>query len=75
MKSYFYNLVLMYVLVTTLMQRFVQPDEQPVTTKELHPPHRRLFIKRSQRCRSCEHNVCKPEMNPTNIKYKIQHAA
>merc|ERR1719471_2663839 len=30
------------------------------------------MIKRSQRCRRCEHNLSKPEYNPTSIKFKIQ---
>ena len=30
---------------------------------------------RSQRCRQCEHNLSKPEYNPTSIKFKIQLAA
>lgn len=33
------------------------------------------MIKRSQRCRKCEHNLSKPEYNPTSIKFKIQLAA
>ena len=33
------------------------------------------MIKRSQRCRRCEHNLSKPEYNPTSIKFKIQLAA
>ena len=37
--------------------------------------HKHLMIKRSQRCRRCEHNLSKPEYNPTSIKFKIQLAA
>jgi dynactin-4 len=33
------------------------------------------MIKRSQRCRKCEHNLSKPEYNPSSIKFKIQLAA
>lgn len=61
--------------ITTLKQRFAMPDLQAVSANELMPPHKRLFIKRSQRCRSCEHNVCKTEYNPGSIKFKIQLAA
>lgn len=31
-----------------------------------------MWIKRSLRCRQCEHNVIKPEYHPTSIKYRIQ---
>ena len=34
-----------------------------------------MVVKRSQRCRICEHNLSKPEYNPTSIKFKIQLAA
>lgn len=61
--------------VTTLSQRFSQPDLQPEKTSDLSPIHKHLFIKRSQRCRECEHNVYKPEYNPSSIRFKIQLAA
>lgn len=31
-----------------------------------------MWIKRSLRCRQCEHNVIKPEYHPTSVKYRIQ---
>ncbi|KAF5300149.1 hypothetical protein FQR65_LT09240 [Abscondita terminalis] len=58
--------------VTTMEQRLVQPEWQPTTTDKLFPIHKHLQVKRSQRCRSCEHNVSKPEYNPNSIKFKIQ---
>merc|ERR1719433_1194862 len=61
--------------VTTLDQRLVQLDVQPASSKDLFPRHKYLMIKRSQRCRKCEHNLSKPEYNPTSIKFKIQLAA
>ena len=61
--------------VTSLEQRLVQLDIQPEATKDLFPKHKYLMIKRSQRCRKCEHNLSKPEYNPTSIKFKIQLAA
>ena len=45
------------------------------SVKELFPKHKHLMIKRSQRCRKCEHNLSKPEYNPSSIKFKIQLAA
>ncbi|KAK5650079.1 hypothetical protein RI129_001113 [Pyrocoelia pectoralis] len=59
-------------LITTMEQRLVQPELQPTTVDKLFPIHKHLSVKRSQRCRSCEHNVSKPEYNPNSIKFKIQ---
>lgn len=61
-----------FVLVTTIKQRLAQPATQPETVKHLYPQHKNLSIKRSLRCRHCEHNVIKPEYNPSSIKYRIQ---
>jgi len=61
--------------VTTMAQRLAQLEAQPGTITELFPKHKHLMIKRSQRCRRCEHNLSKPEYNPTSIKFKIQLAA
>uniref|UniRef100_A0A803K1X8 Dynactin subunit 4 n=1 Tax=Xenopus tropicalis TaxID=8364 RepID=A0A803K1X8_XENTR len=61
--------------VTTLDQRLLQPDFQPICASQLHPRHKHLLIKRSLRCRKCEHNLSKPEFNPTSIKFKIQLVA
>jgi dynactin-4 len=58
--------------VTTIDQRLLQPDLQPTTVDMLFPVHKQLSIKRSLRCRSCEHNVSKPEYNPNSVKFKIQ---
>lgn len=49
-----------------------QPANQPDTVKHLYPQHKNLSIKRSLRCRHCEHNVIKPEYNPSSVKYRIQ---
>ncbi|KAG8438932.1 hypothetical protein GDO86_005207 [Hymenochirus boettgeri] len=61
--------------VTTLDQRLLQSDFQPICASQLHPRHKHLLIKRSLRCRKCEHNLSKPEFNPTSIKFKIQLVA
>ncbi|KAF5896206.1 dynactin subunit 4 isoform X2, partial [Clarias magur] len=61
--------------VTTLRQRLLQPDFQPAGVSQLHPKHKHLLMKRSLRCRKCEHNLSKPEFNPTSIKFKIQLVA
>lgn len=61
--------------VCTITQRLFQPEFQPTYSNELFPRHQHLLIKRSQRCRECEHNLSKPEINPSSIKFKIQLAA
>lgn len=61
--------------VTTLRQRLNSPAVQPVSVNDLHPHHKSLSIKRSLRCRQCEHYVVKPEFNPNSIKYRIHSLA
>lgn len=61
--------------VTTLRQRLNNPAVQPVSVNDLHPHHKSLSIKRSLRCRQCEHYVVKPEFNPNSIKYRIHSLA
>lgn len=58
--------------MTTIKQRLAQASNQPTTVKKLYPQHKSLSIKRSLRCRQCEHNVIKPEYNPCSIRYRIQ---
>ncbi|KAM7320375.1 hypothetical protein ACRRTK_020818 [Alexandromys fortis] len=40
--------------VTTLQQRLLQPDFQPVSASQLYPRHKHLLIKRSLRCRESQ---------------------
>ena len=61
--------------ITRLEQRLMQIDTQPILTADVYPRHKHLVVKRSQRCRICEHNLSKPEYNPSSIKFKIQLAA
>uniref|UniRef100_A0A6B2E955 Dynactin subunit 4 n=1 Tax=Phlebotomus kandelakii TaxID=1109342 RepID=A0A6B2E955_9DIPT len=58
--------------LTTIRQQLAQPAGQPITVRHLFPQHKSLSIKRSLRCRQCEHNLIKPEYNPSSIKYRIQ---
>ncbi|KRT81399.1 hypothetical protein AMK59_5019, partial [Oryctes borbonicus] len=58
--------------LTTISQRLLQPEWQPVTVDKLFPIHKHLSVKQSLRCRSCEHNVSKPEFNPNSVRFKIQ---
>lgn len=61
--------------ITTLEQRLQRPDVQAESVNELRPQHRQFLVKRSQRCRVCEHNISKPELCPQSTKFKIQLAA
>ncbi|KAG5879779.1 hypothetical protein JTB14_001796 [Gonioctena quinquepunctata] len=58
--------------ITTIEQRLLQPEAQPTTVDKLFPVHKQLSIKRTVRCKTCEHNVSKPEYNPSSVKFKIQ---
>lgn len=56
---------------TSLKQRFDQPEYQPELTKDLYPRRLTMGVKRSLRCRQCDHNLLKPEFSPSSIKYKM----
>lgn len=58
--------------VTNMAERLAQPEWQPTAVERLYPSPKQLLIKRSQRCRSCDHNLTKPEYNPGSIKFKIE---
>lgn len=61
--------------ISTLEQRLQQPDVQAENVNGLRPQRRKFLIKRSQRCRVCEHNLSKPDICPQSTKFKIQLAA
>ncbi|XP_042203259.1 dynactin subunit 4-like [Homarus americanus] len=61
--------------VTDMEQRMASPEWQPEKTSDLYPLHKHILVKRSLRCRHCEHNLSKPEYNPSSIKFKIQLGA
>lgn len=61
--------------IMALPARLTLLERPPVVARDLYLKHKHLMIKRSQRCRECEHNLCKPEYNPSSIKFKIQLAA
>lgn len=57
---------------TTISQRLSSPEFQPSEASDLYPCHKHFLIRRSLRCKECEHNLSKPEFNPLSIKFKIQ---
>lgn len=52
-----------------------QVESQPRACKDLFPASQMLVVKRSLRCKTCEHNLSKPEYNPSLVKFKIQLSA
>lgn len=61
--------------VNSLHQTLNQVETQPRYSKGLYPNSQMLVVKRSLRCKKCEHNLSKPEYNPSLIKFKIQLSA
>lgn len=60
---------------TSLRQRFQQMDRQPETLDGIYPVPKTLVVKRSFRCKKCDHNLLKPEYNPSVVKFKLQLSA
>lgn len=56
---------------TNLQQRLDQPSHQFEKVKDLYPRQTTMLIKKSLRCKKCEHNLIKPDYNPSSIKFKI----
>ncbi|KAL7056731.1 hypothetical protein AAHC03_020651 [Spirometra sp. Aus1] len=61
--------------VTSLFQRYMSPKTQPTSIGQLEPRHKALAVKRSLRCRQCEHNLSKADFNPSAIKFRINLSA
>ena len=59
----------------SLFKMVHQVEGQPVKCKDLFPTSQMLVVKRSLRCKKCEHNLSKPEYNPSLVKFKIQLSA
>lgn len=70
-----YTKPLVLAQVTNITQRLANPEFQQASADGLYPIHKHLLIKRSLRCKECEHNLSKPEYNPSSIKFKIQMVA
>jgi hypothetical protein len=61
--------------LSTLEQRLQQVELQPRLVQQFFPISKTLSVKRSLRCRQCEHNLIKSECNPCVIRLKIQLSA
>lgn len=64
-----------FTKIVPLAKRLDQPEHQPTEVCQYFPKRTSMFIKRSLRCKQCEHNVIKPEYHPSSIKFKIQLVA
>ncbi|XP_037077131.1 LOW QUALITY PROTEIN: dynactin subunit 4-like [Pollicipes pollicipes] len=57
---------------TTLDQRLAFPEFQTPRHDLLQPQHKHAELKRSMRCRYCDHNLSKPEYSAISVKFRIQ---
>ena len=73
--NYYYGTEFDVSKITTLSQRLFQVETQPKERDKLFPVSKMLLVKRSMRCKQCDHNLSKPEYNPSSIKFKIQLSA
>nr|XP_039248092.1 dynactin subunit 4-like [Styela clava] len=64
-----------FTKVSSIEKRISQPDHQPIRVEDYYPKRSTMFIKRSLRCKQCEHNLIKPEYHPSSIKFKMQLVA
>lgn len=63
------------IVVTSVQQRHMSPWLQPTETQNLEPRHKALAVKRSFRCKQCEHTLSKADFNPSFIKFRINLSA
>ncbi|XP_065062648.1 dynactin subunit 4-like [Rhopilema esculentum] len=61
--------------VPSIQQRLAHPVKQPSECRDFYPRHKQMLVRRSMRCKECEHNLSKPEFNPSSVKFKIQLGA
>lgn len=62
-------------MVSSIEQRLAQVELQPESLDSFRPISKSLSVKRSLRCKTCEHNLCRSEYSPVSIKFKIQLSA
>ncbi|TPP57022.1 Dynactin subunit 4, partial [Fasciola gigantica] len=61
--------------ITTVRQRHLAPQLQPNAIMNNTKFPKCLVVKRSMRCRQCEHNLSKADFNPSSIKFRINLSA
>eukprot|EP00730_Choanoeca_flexa_P002123 TRINITY_DN10923_c0_g1_i1.p1 TRINITY_DN10923_c0_g1~~TRINITY_DN10923_c0_g1_i1.p1 ORF type:complete len:510 (+),score=128.48 TRINITY_DN10923_c0_g1_i1:3-1532(+) len=62
-------------LLSTPRQLLNCPDTQPSQASALPPFRKSLLAKRSKRDKESQHNLVKPELNPSSCKFKLHHFA
>ncbi|KAG9509338.1 Dynactin subunit 4, partial [Fragariocoptes setiger] len=73
--EFYYNRDFDLDAVSSIEQRLAQIELQPTRVDKFRPISKSLSVKRSLRCKVCEHNLCKSEFSPVSIKFKIQLSA
>ncbi|XP_074604603.1 dynactin subunit 4 [Brevipalpus obovatus] len=73
--EYHYKKELDETTISTLEQRLSLIEHQPTTIPEFYPLSKTLYVKRSLRCKECDHNLSKPEYSSSSIKFKITLSA
>ncbi|VDM32658.1 unnamed protein product [Hydatigera taeniaeformis] len=64
-----------FEMATSALQRHMAPALQPTETRNLEPRHKALAVKRSLRCKKCEHTLSKADFNPSYTKFRINLSA
>lgn len=64
-----------FTKLSSISQRLSQPEHQTAEVMDYMPRRAMMFVKRSLRCKQCQHNLIKPEYHPSSIKFKMQLVA
>ena len=74
-EAFYYNEEISITDMSSNEQRLNQIESQPEVVNKFFPISKMLSVKRSLRCKVCEHNLIKSEYNPCLIRLKIQLSA
>lgn len=74
-EEYYYNEEISITDLSSIEQRLNQIESQTEFVDKFFPISKMLSVKRSLRCKVCEHNLIKSEYNPCLIRLKIQLSA
>lgn len=74
-EQFYYNEEISITDMSSIEQRLNQIESQPEVVNKFFPISKMLSVKRSLRCKVCEHNLIKSEYNPCLIRLKIQLSA
>lgn len=74
-EEFYYKEEISITDMSSSEQRLNQIETQPEVVNRFFPISKMLSVKRSLRCKVCEHNLIKSEYNPCLIRLKIQLSA